>query len=83
MWNSKKRIKFSLLSKLANQLTLNKAHKIEITKACIAAFMKAINSLVVWCREKKKTEDAENVFFKALAKNVLLTSESYSWWTFY
>ena len=40
-----------------------KAHVIEITKACIAAFMKARNSLVVWCRERKKTEDSENVFF--------------------
>ena len=39
------------------------AHVIEITKACIAAFMKARNSLVVWCRERKKTEDSENVFF--------------------
>ena len=40
-----------------------KAHVIEITKACIAAFMKAINYLVVLCRERKKTEDSENVFF--------------------
>ena len=33
----------------------------EITKACIVAFMKARNSWVVWCREKKKkTEDGEN-----------------------
>ena len=69
MWNSKKPIKFAHLEKLANQSTLNKAHMIEITKACIAAFMKARNSLVVWSREKKKTEDGENVFFKALAKN--------------
>ena len=53
---------------MANQSTLNKTHLIEITKACIAAFMKARNSLVVWSREKKKTEDGENVFFKALAK---------------
>ena len=30
--------------------------------------MKARDFLVVWCREKeKKTEDGENVFFKALA----------------
>ena len=27
---------------------------IEITKACIVAFMKAKNSLVVWCKEKKE-----------------------------
>ena len=53
---------------------------IEITKACIIAFMKARNSLVVRCREKKKTEDGENVFFKALAKISLLTSKVvYGW----
>ena len=47
---------------------------IEIAKTCIAAFMKAGNSLVVWSREKKKkTEEGENVFFKALAKTFLLT----------
>ena len=40
-----------------------------IEKACIVvAFMKSGNSLVVWCIEKKKTEDSENVFFKALAE---------------
>ena len=41
---------------------------IEITKACVAAFMKARNSLAVWCRERKKTEDSENVFLKLLLK---------------
>ena len=56
------------LQKLANQSTLNKAHMIEITKACTADFMKARNSLVVRCREKhvnwkKKTEDGENLSF--------------------
>ena len=41
---------------------------IEITNAFIVVFMKARDFLVVWCREKKKkTEDGENVFFKALA----------------
>ena len=40
-------IKFAHLQKLANQSMLNKAHLIEITKACIAAFMKSRNSLVV------------------------------------
>ena len=41
-----------------------KTHGIEVTKAGIAAFMKARNSLVVSCRERgKKTEDGENVFF--------------------
>ena len=64
MWNSKKPIKCAHFEKLANQSTLNKAHVIEITKACIVAFLKARNSLVAWCREKKKTEDGENVFFK-------------------
>ena len=52
---------------------------IEITKACIVAFVKGRNSLVVLCREKnKKTEDVENVFFKALTENFLLTSKSCS-----
>ena len=37
---------------------------IEITKECIVAFMKARNPLTVWCREKKKTKNGENVFFK-------------------
>ena len=46
---------------------------IEITKACVVAFIKARNSLVVWCREKKETVDGENVFFKAVAKIFLLT----------
>ena len=45
---------------------------IKITKTWIAAFMKVRNPLVVWCREKKKTEDGENVFFRALAKIFLL-----------
>ena len=49
---------------------------IEITKTCTGAFMKARNSLVVWCRERErerereKKEDGENVFFKVLAKNL-------------
>ena len=50
---------------------VSQAHVIEITKACIAAFMKARNSLVVCCRERKKTEDSENAFFyKLLLKNM-------------
>ena len=52
--------------KLANQSTLNKARVIEITKTCIVAFMKVRNSLVVWCREKKKYIRWWNIFFKAL-----------------
>ena len=39
----------------------------EITKTCTVAFIEARNVVVVWCREKKKAEDGENVFFKALA----------------
>ena len=58
---------------------------IEITKACIAAFMKAKNYLVISCREKKKKyqKDGENVFSKDLKKNILLTSKSCLWLTFY
>ena len=68
----------------ANQSTLNKAHVIEITKAYTVAFMEVASSLVVRCREKhvnwkKKTENGENLFFKALASRFWLTSKSYSW----
>ena len=49
---------------------------IEITKACTVAFMKARNSLVAWCREKrvnwKKTEDGENLYFKVLVNKFWL-----------
>ena len=55
-----------LTFKLANQSTLNKVHVIEITKACIAAFMKARNSLVVWCREKQKQKMVKMYFLKCL-----------------
>ena len=41
----------------------------EITKACIVAFMKARISFVVWWKKKKKKQKIENMkFFKALAK---------------
>ena len=59
---------------------------IEITKVCIVAFMKARDSLVALCREnkkKKKTEDGEILFFKALTKIFLLISKSCLWPTFY
>ena len=51
---------------LANQSTLNKAHAIEITKACTVAFMKARNSLVVVvrCREEKKQKMVKMYFLK-------------------
>ena len=39
---------------------MNKAHVIEITKACTVAFMKARNSLVVHCR-KKQTTGEQNI----------------------
>ena len=57
---------------------------IGITKACTIAFMKARNSLVVQCRGKrvnwrKKTEDGETLFFKALANRFWLTSKSCAW----
>ena len=51
--NSSKRIKFAHLQKLANQLTLNGGHVIEIRKACTVTFMKARNYLVFRGREKR------------------------------
>ena len=38
--------------------------------------MKAKDSLLLDVETRKKTEDAENVFFKALAKKLLLASRS-------
>ena len=57
----------------------NKARVIEITKARTVAFMKSRNSLVVRCRERKKTEDSENLLFKALANGFWITSKYCSW----
>ena len=51
--NSSKPIKFAHLQQLANQLTLNGGHVIEITKACTVTFMKARNCLVFRCREQR------------------------------
>ena len=58
---------------------------IEITKACTVAFMKTRNSFIVRCREKhvnckkkKKTEDGENLFFKALRNRFWLATKSCS-----
>ena len=68
---------------ISQSITLNKAHVIKITKGCTVAFMKARNSLIVRCREKyvkwKKTEDGENLFFKAIGNRFWLTSKSYLW----
>ena len=36
---------------------------IEITKACIVAFMKSRNSLIVWCREKQKKQKMVKMYF--------------------
>ena len=55
----------------------------EITKACIVTFIKARNSFIVYVEKSKKTEDGENVFFKAFAIKFLLTSKSCLWPTFY
>ena len=44
--------------------------------------MKARNSLVVWCGEKRfnwKKEDGKNLFLKALANIFWLTCKSCSW----
>ena len=77
MPNSRKPIKFAQLQKLANQSTLNDALVIEITMTCTVALMNARNSLIFRCREKrgtwKKTEDVENIFFRALANGFWLT----------
>ena len=45
--------------------------------------MKVRNSLMFYVERRKKAEDGENVFFKALAKIFLLTSKSCLWPTFY
>ena len=58
---------------------LNKAQLIKITNACTVAFMKARISLVFRWRDRKKTEDYENVFFKDFANKFWLTSKGCSW----
>ena len=68
MWNSIKPIKFAHLWKLASQSKLNKDYVIQITKACMFAFMKARKTLVVWCREKKKNKVVKMYFLKPLLK---------------
>ena len=55
---------------------------IEVTRACIVAFMKA-RCFLVNVERRKKTADDENVLCKALAKNFLLTSKGCLWPTFY
>ena len=59
---------------------LNEANVIEIAKACTVTFVKARNSLVVRCREKRvsweKTENAETLFFKDFANRFWSKSKS-------
>ena len=62
---------------------LNRAHVIEITKACIVAFIKQEIPWLFDVERRKKTEDGENVFFKAFAKKFLCTSKSCLWPTFF
>ena len=67
MSSSNEPIKLAYLYKWANQSTLNGVHAIEIIKTCTVAFMKAINSLIVWCREKlfncRKSENGKKSIF--------------------
>ena len=83
MWNSSKPIKFPHLWKLANQSTSNKAHVIEITKACKVTFMKERDSSViryrenVWIGEKNRT--VEIYSFKLPANGFWLKSKICSW----
>ena len=45
---------------------LNKAHMIEITKACIVAFIKARNSLMFDVVERKKKQKIVKMYFLKL-----------------
>ena len=65
--NSSKPIKFAHLQKLANQLTLNKAHVIEIKVPWLFDVERNVSI-------EKKTEDGEDLFFKALVNRFWLTS---------
>ena len=53
MGNTSKPFKLAHLQNLAIKSTLNEAHVIETTKVLEDTFMKARNSLVVRCRERK------------------------------
>ena len=64
---------------------MNRAHAIEITKACTVTFMKARNYLILRCTEKRanqeKRKTGENIFVEppiscVKEKNIL-------WTTFY
>ena len=67
--NSSKPIRFAHLQKLANQLTLNGGHVIEITKVCTVTFMKARNCLVFRCKKNVPIRKKE------ITNRVLLTSK--------
>ena len=79
MWNSSKAIKFPHLWKLADQSTLNKAHVVEITKACKVTFMKVRDSFVVRYREDGVNWTMRIYFLKLPANRFWLTSKSCSW----
>ena len=72
---------------------LNKAHVIEIKKACKVAFMQARESVVVRYREElvnwKKRQDGGNLFFKASSlliliniKKLFMVQQSRLWTTY-
>ena len=89
MSNSSKPIKFAHHLRLANQSNLNGAHVIEITKACIVAFMKARNFSAVQCREKrmnwKKKQKMVKIHFRSTSKLISRVKEQQNclWTTFY
>ena len=60
-----------------------KAHVIEITKAYIAVYMKARIPKLFDVEKGKKQKIVIFFFFKALAKNFVLTWKCYSWPIFY
>ena len=64
---------------------MNKSHVIERTKACTVAFMKAINSLVIRCREERinwrKKQKMVKIYFQASANRFWLTWKSCSWFS--
>ena len=70
---------------------MNKAHVIEITKACSADFMKARNSLVVRCRERERERESEKnrrwwvekQKIWANIKNMLMVQQSCLWLNLY
>ena len=60
--------KFAQIKKLANQSTLNKAHVITITKACVSAFMKQEIPLLFDVERTKKQKIVKMYFLRLLLK---------------